>query len=157
MDIVLDTVCVNHLAKTGGQDNVVSKHVSRRRLRLVLDKKLALLDEWSKTANNEVVRMLFVHWSDQNGIVKLKTDAKLPGPAKKKLAELGFTDTGDKLVVAICLNTTDRIIVTLDSDFWDPKNKNSRKTHSGPVADYLADEFNIDVLPLVQLDAKCNI
>jgi hypothetical protein len=66
-------------------------------------------------------------------------------------------DAIDKLIVKIALATEDRIIVSGESDFWDPKKPNNRQIPgqaNAPVARFFREQLEITVLTLKMLLAK---
>lgn len=155
MDVVVDTCCVASVCRSSptSRSDVITELVKKKRLRVVVDCSRALIDEWKKTAGSELVQALVVQWSDNGGLVQLRKDCKLPKQLSKVLQQLHFTDTCDKLVVRIAIGTTDRIIVSNDPDFWDPKNS-ARKGDSGaPVAAALEEHEGIRVVTLSCLRA----
>jgi hypothetical protein len=153
MDIVLDTVSMNHICrgKTSSDSGKFCQAISARTLRVVIDKDRALFDEWAKTVNLEALQQLLISWSDMGGVVTLKKDCKLSRELANALHKLSFTDTGDKLVVRIAICTTDRTIVSEDSDFWDPRDSSKRGNRNAPVATTLWDLERIRVTTLGEL------
>jgi hypothetical protein len=81
-------------------------------------------------------------------LVIVAKDGKIEGALKRRLKELGFEDTVDRLIVRTCLSTTDRRIVSDDSDFWDPADKNSTGMKDAPVSTCLWKEERIRVSTL---------
>lgn len=151
MDIVVDTVSMQHICRGSNKGHdVVSTGVSNRKLRVAIDRARSLVDEWKQTANPEVVKNLLIRWSDQGGVVAVH-ERKMPRGLATLLAKHGFVDTCDKLAVRIATATTDRIIITEDSDFWDPRDSNRKGDRNAPVAKALWDEESIVPLTLGEL------
>jgi hypothetical protein len=160
MDVVLDSVCVGHLARprthTRGtrechHPNEVTCCLSARELRVVLDNKQAIADEWKATAGEEFVQELLIHWQGIGGLHTLERDGKLDRNTRDKLEQAGFKDTIDRLIVRTAVRTTDRVIVSDDSDFWDPANIASKGDRNAPVARLLREFEGIRVTTLGEL------
>jgi hypothetical protein len=118
--------------------NPLDKPISLRKLKLALDADNGLQSEWVRTCGLPAVKAFVVHCEQYDGIRLIKV-LGTPGPAAtKQLKFLGFgNNTVDKLILRIALATKDRIIVSDDSDFWDPTKPNDRKIRgqkNAPVA-----------------------
>jgi len=159
MDIVLDTCCVAALTRgtQNSRDDLVTKLVHRKGLRVVVDRGTALIDEWKKTVSPEIVQALVVKWSDDGGLVQVRKDCKMPKDLARELQRLSFTDTCDKLIVRIAIGTTDRTIVSNDSDFWDPKDSTRQGDATAPVAVALDKHENIRIMTLNQLKQNSSL
>lgn len=108
--------------------------IEARLVRVVVDAKRALIDEWKRTCNEELVQVLVARWEAVAGLYQLGKDGVVSGPLNRKLRELGFgCDTVDKLVLRIAIATTDRVILSDDSGFWDPKRESTgwRRVRTG--------------------------
>lgn len=147
MDIVIDSVSVNHLTKgrADGHSDDLTALVEGRLVRVVLDRLRSIEDEWKKTAGEEPVRELATRWSELGGLVVLRRDGRLDRELTKLLDKLAFTDTCDRLIVKTATVTTDRQIVSEDSDFWDPLDKNKKGEPQAPVAALLREQHSIEV------------
>lgn len=163
MDVVLDSSSLNHLLRSprkrrgGGQEEFecsIDPFINSGKLRLALDPARALVDEWRQTCDSEAVQVLITQWEANNGIFVVDAAGKISPADTKTLKSLGFNDTCDKLVVRIALVTDDRIIVSEDSDFWDPKTKANRGNKNAPVARLLREAMEITVLGLAILIRK---
>jgi len=147
MDIVLDSCCLHHLVRGGRGDSPddVTTLVKERRLRIVVDTTAAIVDEWHRTAGAEATQALIIYWSELGGFIKAAKTTKLSGSLKKRLHNLGFTDTIDRVIVETAASTADRRVVTNDPDFWDPKNRASIGDRTAPVCAMLRKEESITV------------
>jgi hypothetical protein len=135
--------------------NPLDKPISDRRLRLALDEDNGLRSEWVKTCGLPAVQAFVIHCEQYDGIQLIKTPVS-PGPAAyKKLRVLGFgNDAVDKLILRIALATEDRIIVSDDSDFWDPtkpNDKQSKGQKNAPVARFCKDTLRVTILLMKML------
>jgi hypothetical protein len=113
-----------------------------------LDKGHAICDEWKRSAGTDFVEALMIHWYDLGGLHTLPREAKMRRELKVRLDEFGFHDTIDRVIVQTAILTTDRMIVSDDSDFWDPTNKNEKNNPSAPVARLLREEEGITLATL---------
>jgi hypothetical protein len=125
--------------------------IASGRLKLAVDSTRGLVDEWAKTCGTDVVHVLVAKWESQGGIVPVGPLGKLSRSQRDRLFDFGFTDTCDKLIVKIAYATGDRIIVTDDSDFWDPKTKKNFCNSNAPVALLLVGELGITLYVLKML------
>jgi hypothetical protein len=137
--------------------NPLETPVRLRKLRLALDSSKGLISEWERTCGPAV--KAFVIYCEQYDGIRLIQNLGSPGSAaSKQLRRLGFgNDAIDKLIVKIALATEDRIIVSGESDFWDPKKPNNRQIPgqaNAPVARFFREELRITVLLLRMLLAK---
>jgi hypothetical protein len=115
------------------------------------------MSEWERTCGPAV--KAFVIYCEQYGGIRLIENVGSPGSAaSRQLRRLGFGDDAiDKLIVKIALATEDRIIVSGESDFWDPKKPNNRQIPgqaNAPVARFFREQLEITVLTLKMLLAK---
>jgi len=90
-------------------------------------------------------------WTDLGGLHYLRSQPSLPPQLRRRLTQLGFSDTIDRLIVAIALCTTDRHIVSEDSDFWDPRDPGRKGDPRAPVATLLDRDATISVRTLQEL------
>lgn len=165
MDAVVDTVTLNHLLRKPkipnpknrtykAIDSVITlgNAMQQGKLQLALDEGRGLLSEWEETCGEETVRALIIRWTDLNGIKFVKPhNAIQPRSVARKLTQLGFRDTVDKLVVRIALSLINRRVVSNDSDFWDPSQKVPVGNVSGPVVSLMKHQLGIRVMLLVTL------
>jgi hypothetical protein len=138
--------------------NPLEKPISRRRLKLALDANNGLQSEWIRSCGPSAIKALVVHCEQYDGIRLIKSPLS-PGPAaSKKLRLLGFgNDATDKLILKIALATDDRIIVSGESDFWDPKKPNDRTIPgqpNAPVARFCREQLGVTILLLKMLIAR---
>ncbi|MEK6334277.1 MAG: hypothetical protein AABM67_04955 [Acidobacteriota bacterium] len=138
--------------------NPLDKPISDRRLKLALDEANGLRSEWVRTCGLPAVQAFVVHCEQYAGIQLIKTPVSPGSAASKKLRFLGFGNNPvDKLILRIALATQDRIIVSDDSDFWDPKKPNDRRLRgdkNAPVARFCRKELGVTILLLKKLLAK---
>src|SRR5262249_38883086 len=134
-EVVLDTCVVAVISRTPKSPpaDTLSSAVKKKKFRVCADLAGGLVGEWEETANAEVVRQLIVYWEQHPGW-KLGDPQVFPQHVSKKLTALGFTQTIDRLIVRIAMGTSEKKVVTNDSDFWDPKNKKSAGDHKAPVS-----------------------
>lgn len=156
MQIVLDTSTLTHLLRpnrivqrTKGKKNskgtVLDNHIRTGKLKLGLDAGGGLIGEWKKTCGFDVVHVLVTHWQDHNGIIIFSNLSSLGSGYMKKLKQMGFNDPIDKLVLKIANVTVDRIVVSDDSDFWDPKIPGSPGNKNAVVAKYCRKKLKIEI------------
>jgi hypothetical protein len=138
--------------------NPLEKPISDRRLRLALDEDLGLRSEWEKTCGRRAVKDFMIYCEQFNGIQLIKTLVSPASSASKKLKLMGFGhNTVDKLILRIALATQNPIIVSDDSDFWDPTKPNDRRVRgdkNAPVARFCRTELGVTILLLKMLLAK---
>lgn len=161
MDIVLDSDSLNHLLrcprKSGRRtqpsiETAIDRFVAAGQLRLAVDPQRALIDEWGETCDAEIVQVLITQW--EPGIVPVDGIGKFSKMQSKRLRAWGFDGGTDKLIVKIAIVTSDHVIVSEDSDFWDPKKKANFKNKNAPVARFLREEFGITIWLLGMLMPK---
>ncbi|MFC1541586.1 hypothetical protein ACFL50_03950 [Candidatus Latescibacterota bacterium] len=164
MEIVLDTVSVFHLlsqskkSKERGSnkiETILDNFLEKFNLVIVFDFGHGLSDEWGQTCGREIVKVLLIHWESFNAIKMVEPVAKINPTISKELRQLGFYDTIDKLVLRIALATSDKIVVSEDSHFWDPRNPKIRGDKRCPVTKLCLDKLEITILLLKQLIPFC--
>lgn len=137
--------------------NPLERPVQLRNLRLALDASKGLVSEWERTCG-PAIRTFIVYCEQYDGIRLIQNPVSPGSAASKKLKLLGFGDnTVDKLILRISLATKDRIIVSGESDFWDPKKPNDRSipgTRNAPVARFCREELGVTILLLRMLIAR---
>lgn len=153
-EVVLDANVINSISRkpTTPPNDAITKAVEKRKLRIVVDDAQGISDEWTRTANRDVVKQLIVHWQQYKGwgLVKPVT---LPKKVTRALQTLAFKDVIDKLIVRTASATFDKQIVTNDPDFWDPlsdKKQECIDDASAPVAKLLREELDVTVSSLVR-------
>jgi len=80
--------------------------------------------------------------------------AAIKGQARAGRRPGRFTDTIDRLIVQTAAETTDRLIVSEDSDLWDPTDKEAKGKPHTPVARILLEFEDIRVMTLGKLMAE---
>jgi hypothetical protein len=136
--------------------NPLKKPVQLRKLRLAVDASKGLVSEWERTCG-PAIRSFIVYCEQYDGIRLIQNPVSPGSAASKKLKLLGFGDnTVDKLILRISLATKDQIIVSGESDFWDPKKPHDRSipgTTNAPVARFCREELDVTILLLRMLIA----
>jgi hypothetical protein len=159
MEAVIDTNIVHHTLrrpKTGAprDPSLLVQCAVKHGLVCVADRDRALLDEWRRTAGDEPVKQLVIQLTDRRALRLLPTLGRVPNGTLNELRALYFDDTIDKLILRIAVSTTERAVISEDSDFWDPSDT-SRPGKIGderaPVARLLKEHLGITVMPLVGL------
>lgn len=157
MDAVFDTVSVKQLVNCISRDSLttsIDAFLRERILQLRVDADGALIDEWARSCGLTIIQPLVSQWNDWGAVVVTRPVTKLPTPVRGKLRKLGFTQTIDKLVLRIALASTDKRVVSEDSDFWDPADVKSPGNHRAVVATICRDCLGITVLILSMLIAE---
>jgi len=153
--IVLDSSSLNHLLKkaktvrdrfNNAVGTALDDAIDKGKLQLAVDPTRILIDEWKQTCGSEIVQVLITKWESKKGIKLVGKLGTFSNSQRKKLLELGFTGTIDKLIVKIAIVAEDHTIVSEDSDFWDPINIDNSGKKNAPVARFLREEFEITVL-----------
>lgn len=170
MRAVVDSSCINHLFRGRAtrktrqraarparpsdipqiSEDPISRCIASGNFLVVLDRDLALLDEWRRTNGPELVNAIYEKWYNAQGVAFVNA-TKLHVHVRKRMRQLGFEDTGDKLIVRIANSDTDRNIVSEDGDFWDPADKKQKGKPGAEVARLLSNELNITLHTLGQL------
>jgi hypothetical protein len=157
MRVVIDTVIISRITRkprrTGHKtsETVLDAPIRARKLIIVVDNSLALIDEWRKTAGDEAVRRIVETWDTRT--FHVVRPASLGSRVSRRLSQLKFIDTVDRLIVRIALGLDDdpRNICSGDSDFWNPSVKRSVGDRRAVVATLLRDQHHIEVHSLPQL------
>jgi len=157
MQAVIDTVVMHHNCRAMLQTTeptVLQRCVVQAALSIAVDPDQAIIHEWERTAGKEVVQTLVIEWFERGALFTVPSLGRIPPHTMRRLRLIGFDDTVDKLVLRVAMSTLDRIVVSDDSDFWDPADP----THPGqigdsraPVAAILRSECNVQVLCFPQL------
>ena len=138
MQVVIDTVSIQHLlrgikpsARRGRKTppTALDKPIKQHKLALYIDTDGGLVDEWEQTCGTDTIQVLITYWASF-GAVKSVIPKPIERSYSRKLSQLGFVDTIDRLILRIALATTDRRVISDDPDFWDPADK-SRKGNPG--------------------------
>lgn len=136
----------------------LDRPIKLRKLRLALDASQGLQSEWVRTCGLPAIQDFVVYCEQYDGIHFIQNPVNPSSDNSRRLRILGFgNDTVDKLILRIALATQDRIIVSGESDFWDPKkptDRNIRGCPNAPVARFLKDQLGVTVLLLGALIAK---
>lgn len=159
MQVVLDTVVVNHLLrrpaagrKAASFSTSIDEYIDNGRLTVHVDKDGGIIDEWKDTCGREYIEALMIRWYDAKGLFSVHKPGRIPPATVNKLRQLGFDDTIDKLLLRVALSEvkgiTDKIVVSNDSDFWNPANPNDVGERNAPVAKLLRDEIEVIVYTL---------
>lgn len=155
LHVALDTVTLNHLLRFPRQrkrqaviGTVLDEFIRSEALCIGVDPDSAIIDEWRRTNNPEYVEILVVRWFESGGLFRVERVGRYSAVVSKKLRRLGFSDTVDKLLVRVALVLKDRIVVSIDSDFWNPRRPREKKwlgDNNAPVAQLLRNELGISV------------
>jgi len=160
VEIVLDSVSLNHLLRGSRKvrerfsDSVgtpIDQAINEGCLKLALDSAKGLISEWGTTCGAEIVHVLITKWESQRGLFIIEPLGKLSSAQRKHLSAYGFNDTCDKLILRIAIATEDRIVVSDDSDFWDPNKIANYGNKNAPVARLIREELDITLLNLKAL------
>jgi len=161
LEAILDTVVVHHLlrgfrpkkdrkskprATTALQD--IELKLRRKRFRVVADNGSGLVSEWHRTCGEENVKQLVIKWSEFDGIKLVQPRTAIePRRIASMLRNLGFRDAVDKLIVRTALaNGARTLIVSIDSDFWDPSTTGRVGDATAPVAYALRTHLRLSVV-----------
>ena len=137
MQAVIDTVVMNHNCRGMWQSDaptLLQRCVSTANLSIAVDPDHAIIHEWERTAGREAVQLLVVEWFESGALFTVLSLGRIPTQVNRQLRAAGFDGTIDKLMLRVAMVTADRILVSDDSDFWDPTDP----THPGRVGDYTA-------------------
>lgn len=166
IDIVLDTVSLQHLLRKPGKCNsgkgrglctLLDEPISRRRLEIGVDSGGALIQEWRRTCGDELITLLVTRWSDLGGLRSVNNLPKVPNVILRKLRRMGFVGVIDKLIIRIAITLTEKQIVSNDSDFWDPSNTNSLGNDDACVARLVREHLGVCVILLPTLFKQLGI
>lgn len=159
MDAVIDSVCMSSLLRSitatrrnrGSNiafETALDSPLRAGKCRLCLDSDGALQDEWGRTCGEEIIRRLMVRWYDFGAIAPVDPANKIPGPARGALRQLGFDGTTDKLILRIAINTFDKLVVSNESDFWDPSDTQKSGSRNAPVAKICREKLGVTIMLL---------
>jgi hypothetical protein len=160
VEVVLDTVCLQHLlrrprvrrARSGPRsklETTLDGPIQNKSLRLVVDAARGLIGEWEQTCGREVVGVVINRWEIFGGIVVISDVPRIPASVSKRLRHLGFAGTIDRLILRLALGAKDRTVVSNDTDFWDPSNTTRPGDPQAPVARLVRQELSVTVLLLI--------
>src|SRR4051812_8253113 len=116
MDVVLDSVAVNHLLRRpkkerkGGRvrfETGIDEYLRSARLRIRIDPPRGLVHEWERTCGLENIKNLVTHWEQWGTPTPVDALGRIPNQVSNRLRALGFEDTIDKLVLKIAMVTND--------------------------------------------------
>ena len=168
MQVVLDSVSLLHLLRpskpskkakrsTPAHQNPLDRPMRLGKIRLAVDSQRGLISQWQELCGIEVVKVLITRWEELDGIFVIENPLR-PKPAIAKRLRIlcfGLKSPIDTLILRLALATVDRIIVSEDSDFWDPtKPKNDPGVlgnPNAPVARLCREELNVTILLLRML------
>lgn len=157
MDAVIDSVTLNHLfrkpkkVKCGKRvlyETSLDAYIAEKRLKLAVDPNRALVDEWQATCGPEVVKAAIMKWEATDGVYTVARLGRLTNAHTNKLLQFGFGDAVDKLILRIAVASTNRTVVSNDSDFWNPKAKCDRGKKNACVTRFCRERLNVSVLLL---------
>lgn len=161
MDIVLDSVTLNHLLRfrrprhrrsaNRASDTVLDPHLRSRRLALAIDIDGGLTDEWGRTCGPELVRVLLARWEGMSAFAPVEPANAIPLPISKRLRQEGLRGTIDKLVIRIALSSQDHTVVSDDGHFWCPGNSAMKGDPNAPISRICFIDLGIEVILLATL------
>lgn len=134
----------------------LDRPMSLGRIVVVLDSPGGILSEWIRTCDPEFIKVLVTRWEELRGILFMRNPPSLDHAVSGRLRRLGFgNDTIDKLILRLAVITKDQVVVSDDSDFWDPtKPKNDPRVkgnRNSPVARLCREELGVTILLLKML------
>ncbi len=137
---------------TAVRATILERCVSDHGLFIAVDPDQGIIDEWMRTDGREAVSALVVAWYEAGILYTVPKLGSVPAHTRKALRKLGFgKDMIDKLVLRVALATADRIVVSEDSDFWDPfdtTRPGKIGDRNAPVAKLLAAKLDVQVMLL---------
>jgi hypothetical protein len=162
VQVVLDTVSFQHLLRTpkkspkkSGLETALDAPMRNGNLSLVFDSQDGLIGEWERTCGVDATRVVFTRWSEFPDAVKLKDALPTIATAlRKRLRQLGFDDTIDKVVLRLGVLARDRTVISDDNDFWDPRSTQRRGDKNAPVARLCREELGVTITLLGPLLSK---
>ncbi len=163
MEAAIDTVVISRLLRsprtTKGQQRpgtALDEYLRRGDLRIGLDRQRAVVHEWERTCGEEYVKILVTAWEGLRAFVIADPLGTIPRGVSKSLRQRGFDDAIDKLLLKVAIAINARVVVSEDSDFWDPQDysRDCIGDHNAYVAHLLREKCDVLVLTLRQLLAK---
>ena len=157
MQVVVDSDSMNHVVRSPKKSGprfatCLDKPIKDGRLTIALDAARGLQSEWEKSCGPDRIKSLVIKWQDLNGIDWIGNVRPLGGTVVKHLKSLGFKDQPiDKLVLKLARETNDHIVVSNDSDFWDPRDTKSPGNGNAPVARFCKRSLGIEIILLKSL------
>jgi hypothetical protein len=122
-------------------------------IQLTLGLTLAIIDEWERTVGQEYVQAFVTKLESMGVLFSVPALGRIPPAVSRKLVQLGFLDTIDKVLLRVAMVLADKIVVSGDADFWDPGKKDirrlSRNPHA-PVAALCRNALGVTALTLSQ-------
>ena len=115
MQTVLYSVTVARVLRcvewTGGRPaTCLDKYVRVRVVQFMIDPDCGIVDEWKRTAGDERVKMLVIHWTDLGGVRSVEALGTIPTDVGWRLRIMGFTDGPDRLVLKTAIGSPDRVV-----------------------------------------------
>ena len=163
MEAAIDTVVISHLLRPPKTTPVpqrpgtaLDEYLRRGDLQIGLDRQRAVVHEWGRTCGEEYVKILVTAWESLGAFVIVDPLGAIPRGVSKRLRQRGFDDAIDKLLLRVAIAINDHVVVSEDSDFWDPQDhtRDCIGDHNAYVAHLLHEECEVLVLTLRQLLAK---
>ncbi len=161
LGITLDSVSLNSLLRTPKPSRKMTvndelgiekliKLVISGKLFINLDRDGGIEGEWSETCGVENVRQIVIKLIDHHGLEYL-TPKTIPSNLMNQLRNMGFTDTGDKLILRVAVASEDKTIVSDDPDFWNPAASSSRGDPNALVCKFCKDNLDVTIILLTML------
>jgi len=158
MQVVIDTVCIHHLlcslklskisSKKDYYETSLDRPLKEGRCTLAVDEAGRLIDEWSRTCGEEHIKVLITQWEGFAALVLINPISKIPHSISRRLS---FMSSIDRLVLRIGMATSDKIVVSDDSHFWDPACPGKRGDPNACIAKLCYERLSITVLLLETL------
>ena len=120
--------------------DLITLALSGKHLRMYIDAKFSLRDEWIKTCSRDIIEPILSRWIESGGVVQQDCATHtIPAPLRNQLRKFKFEDTVDRLIVRLALVSVNQAalpfhIATNDSDFWDPLDSSKAGSPTAPIA-----------------------
>lgn len=164
MQVVIDTVSIQHLlralksskSKHNKQYSIdfitsLDKPLQQGKLVIVIDEDHGLVDDWGQTCGIDTIQVLISQWESYGSIKEVTAVKTIGFPHGRRLTQLGFNDTIDRLILRITLAIDDRNVVSDDSDFWDPKQPSQKGNPYACVCSLCREHLGITIMLLSAL------
>ena len=121
---------------------------------LALDIGEGLLCEYRRTCGDEAIKVLVSRWEGVNGIRKVSPARAIARPISRRLRQLGFGGSVDRLILRIALVTRDHAVASNDGHFWCPGDPKKKGNRNAPVSRLCREYLGIEVMLLSALLAR---
>lgn len=156
MEVVLDSDTLNHQLRQNRPSkksprgtrhrSILERRLDDGTLRLVVDDlRGGLVSQWEDTCGRSHVRVFVVHWLDR-GRFTIKIPKGLPQGFYKLLCDEGFKDDAiDKLILKLAYATSDKTVISDDSDFWRPGVPREKGNRNAPIPRLCRDHLSVTI------------